>query len=242
MDLVQAARALNRRLEPLRFAGEITHVYNPLSYALDNYAEYAERFGSAPKRVLLLGMNPGPFGMAQTGIPFGDVHTVGDWLELRRKVGKPAGEHPKRPVLGLDCPRVEVSGKRLWGAIRDRFGTPRRFFQSFFVANYCPLCFMEASGRNRTPDKLPLAERNPLYEACDQHLRAITEYLGAELVIGIGRFAESRARAALDGTGVRIGTVLHPSPANPAANRGWTEVFFRQLEGLVATPMAALAK
>jgi single-strand selective monofunctional uracil DNA glycosylase len=232
MDMVRAARALNRRLAPLRFGGDITHVYNPLTYALGNYAEYAGRFGTGPKHVLLLGMNPGPFGMAQTGIPFGDVRTVGNWLNLHHPVGKPEVEHPKRPVLGLKCPRVEVSGKRLWGAIRDRFGTPQRFFERFFVANYCPLCFMEESGKNRTPDKLPAAEREPLYAACDWHLRTITEHLDPHVVVGIGRFAESRARVALEGHGVRIGTVLHPSPANPAANRGWAEVFFRQLEAL----------
>src|SRR5688572_32536315 len=95
-------------------------------------------------------MNPGPFGMAQTGVPFGDVAMVRDWLGIVAAVAKPRDEHPKRPVLGFECQRSEVSGARLWGWARARFGTPQRFFERFFVANYCPLAFMESSGANRT--------------------------------------------------------------------------------------------
>ena len=34
------------------------------------------------KRVVFLGMNPGPFGMAQVGVPFGEVAAVRDWLRI----------------------------------------------------------------------------------------------------------------------------------------------------------------
>jgi single-strand selective monofunctional uracil DNA glycosylase len=136
--LVQAARELKRRLAGLQAPGRASYLYNPLEYAFSNHAEYLVRFGKPPKQVIFLGMNPGPFGMAQTGIPFGDVRTVADWLRIDHPVGKPEREHPKRPIRGLGCSRVEVSGQRLWGAIRAHFGTPERFFQRFFVANYCP--------------------------------------------------------------------------------------------------------
>jgi single-strand selective monofunctional uracil DNA glycosylase len=170
--------------------------------------------------------------MAQTGVPFGDVTMVRDWLGLVAPVGKPRDEHPKRPVLGFECRRAEVSGTRLWGWARDRFGTPRRFFERFFVANYCPLAFMESSGANRTPDKLAAAEQQAVTAACDEALRDVVRLLKPRIVIGVGGFAERRARAALAAQGVAIGTILHPSPASPLANRGWAETVERQLAAL----------
>jgi single-strand selective monofunctional uracil DNA glycosylase len=177
-------------------------------------------------------MNPGPFGMAQTGVPFGSVPSVRDWLAIDVPTGRPAREHPKRPVLGMECPRTEVSGLRLWGFARDVFKTPEAFFQRFFVANYCPLLFLEESGRNRTPDALPAGEREALQAACDRALRGLVSVLRPRLVIGVGAFAEARARDALDGTGVVFARVAHPSPANPAANRGWTELARKSLHEL----------
>jgi single-strand selective monofunctional uracil DNA glycosylase len=182
--------------------------------------------------VLLVGMNPGPWGMAQTGVPFGEVEAVRDWLGIEAPVGRPPVEHPKRPVLGFATRRSEGSGRRLWGWVRERWGEPDAFFARFFVHNYCPLAFLEESGRNRTPDKLPAAESGPLYAACDRALRRTVERLEPRRVIGIGAFAEARARAALDGLGVEIGRILHPSPASPVANRGWAERAERELEAL----------
>ena len=135
-------------------------------------------------------------------------------------------------MLGLDCPRSEVSGQRLWGWARKRFGTPERFFRRFFVWNYCPLLFLEESGRNRTPDKLPSKERDPLYAVCDRALERIVTHLEPRFVIGIGKFAEGRARAVLDADALAIGTILHPSPASPAANRGWARQAEKQLAAL----------
>jgi single-strand selective monofunctional uracil DNA glycosylase len=182
-------------------------------------------------------MNPGPFGMVQTGVPFGDVAMVRDWLGIQAPVGKPPQEHPKRPVLGFDCPRSEVSGARLWGWARDRFDAPETFFDRFFVANYCPLAFMEESARNLTPDKLPAAEQQALSGICDDALRETVRALRPRLVIGVGGFAERRARAALAGENVGVGTILHPSPASPIANRGWAPAIERQLAAMgVALP------
>jgi single-strand selective monofunctional uracil DNA glycosylase len=144
--------------------------------------------------------------------------------------------HPKRPVRGFACARSEVSGQRLWGWARARYGSPERFFARFFVANYCPLAFLEASGRNRTPDKLSAAEREPLYRACDTALRHSLEVLAPRLVVGVGHFAEARARDALAGTGIAIGRIPHPSPASPAANRGWAAQAERALGALGVEP------
>jgi single-strand selective monofunctional uracil DNA glycosylase len=221
--LVVVARELLEAVASLRFAPPVTHVYNPLDYAWEAHTQYLEMYGDGPKEVLFLGMNPGPGGMAQTGIPFGEVGAVRDWLGIDAAIGRPEREHPKRPVKGLACTRSEVSGARLWGWARDTFGTPQTFFKRFFIANYCPLSFMEESSRNRTPDKLPAAERQPLFEACDRALRGVVDTLKPTLLVGVGAFAEKRAQTALEGVGVRIGRVLHPSPASPAANRGWTE-------------------
>ena len=235
MDLPAIADRLRCEVNRLRFMKPVTHVYNPLEYAWESHARYLERYGRGRKEVILLGMNPGPWGMAQTGVPFGEVNFVRDWLGINEPVGKPKREHPKRPVAGFACHRSEVSGSRLWGWAEQTFGTPRRFFAQFFVANYCPLMFMEATGRNRTPDKLPPVEREPLFAACDCALRKTVEALQPRYVIGVGTFAESRARAALDDLDVTVGGVLHPSPASPAANRNWSAKATAQLARLGAS-------
>ncbi len=234
MELTRIARRLAREVGGLSFGPPVAYVYNPLDYAWAPHRAYLRRYGGAPKAVVLLGMNPGPFGMAQTGVPFGDVVMVRQWLGIEAPVGRPPREHPERPVLGFACRRREVSGQRLWGWARERFGTPEAFFARFFVLNYCPLCFLEASGRNRTPDRLPAPERAPLFEACDAALRRAVRALGASVVLGVGRFAADRARAALSGMGLGVGTVPHPSPASPLANRGWARHMDAALAALEA--------
>lgn len=232
-SIIAVARRLSRVSGRLQFGRSVSHVYNPLDYAWERHAEYLERYAvPTGKEVILLGMNPGPWGMAQTGVPFGEVELVREWLGTQGPVGRPSREHPQRPVLGFLCPRSEVSGRRLWGWARNRFGPPESFFRRFFVANYCPLMFLEASGRNRTPDRLPASLRAPLLEACDRALRRTVEILEPKHVIGIGRFAESRARSALRRMPVQIGGILHPSPANPAANRDWRARAEEQLTAL----------
>ena len=223
--LLAAARTLSSTLAPLDFAPPVTHVYDPLQYAWAPFEAYVTRYGATPKRVVLLGMNPGPFGMMQTGVPFGEVAAVRDWMGIDAPVARPAREHPARPITGFACHRSEPSGKRLWGWAAARFGSAAAFFEQAFVVNYCPLVFLEASGRNFTPDKLRVAERRALTAACDRHLLAALTALAPQWAIGIGDFAARRLRDVLAGTGapVRIARILHPSPASPAANRGWAD-------------------
>lgn len=223
-----AASRLRRDVGALRFRPPVHTVYNPLDYARRGHDAYVRAFGDRPRRVMFLGMNPGPFGMSQTGVPFGDVTQVRDFLGIETPIGRPEKEHPKRPVQGFACRRSEVSGTRLWGAIAARFGTAEAFFADHYIANYCPLVFLEESGRNRTPDKLLAAEREALFAVCDRHLRKLVEILEPEWVVGIGAFGEARAREAL-GDAVRVGRVLHPSPANPRAQKDWGGKAAREL-------------
>ncbi len=239
--LIDAARRLCLAVDGLSFAAPVTHVYNPLDYAWDTHRRYLERYADGRRRVVFLGMNPGPFGMAQTGVPFGEIAAVRDWLGLEGPVGQPRAPNPRRPVEGFACTRSEVSGQRLWGLFRARFGTPQAFFGEHFVANYCPLVFFEG-GRNLTPDKLPAAEQRALLAACDAHLRTLVDALAPEWVIGIGQWAQERAVEALaQRPGLRVGRVLHPSPASPAANRGWSDAATQQLVALGVWPAARSA-
>jgi single-strand selective monofunctional uracil DNA glycosylase len=231
-QLILLAKDLCSMLENLAFAPPVSHVYNPLIYAWAPYETYLRKFASGRKRVVFLGMNPGPFGMVQTGVPFGEVSMVRDWLKIAGAVEKPLCQHPRRPISGFECARSEVSGRRLWGLFAERFRTPAELFREHFVLNYCPLAFLESSGCNRTPDRLPATEREALFAACDGHLRAAIAVLQPEWVIGIGDFAFKRASQIFPGGTPAIGRVLHPSPASPAANRDWAGLATRQLETL----------
>jgi len=232
VQLERIATELKDELAGLSFGPPVSHVYNPLEYAWTTHREYLWRYAHPPREVLLIGMNPGPWGMAQTGVPFGEVSMVRDWLGVEGEVGRPDPEHEKRPVQGFQCHRSEVSGRRVWTWARSLFGDPDSFFSRFFVYNYCPLLFLEAGGRNRTPDRLTAAEKAPLFLACDRALRRSCRALQPALVVGVGAFAAARAETALDGEGFAVGKVLHPSPASPAANRGWAEQVTAQLRSL----------
>jgi single-strand selective monofunctional uracil DNA glycosylase len=230
--LLRLARQLNDELQQLRFSPPVSHVYNPLDYAWPVYEGYLRKFASGAKRVVFLGMNPGPFGMAQTGVPFGEVASVRDWLNLQGKVGRPEREHPRRLVTGFNCPRSEVSGQRLWSLFARRFGAAENFFEQHLVLNYCPLAFMEDSGRNLTPDKLSGSEKQRLFDACDRHLEQTIAILKPEWLIGVGDFARKRAERIFSKGSPRIAQILHPSPANPSANRAWAQVVTGQLVSL----------
>lgn len=234
-DLINAARELSAAVSTMRFAAPVTHTYNPLEYARAPHEEYLRRFGDGRKKIIFVGMNPGPFGMVQIGVPFGEIAAARDWMQLSAPVERPALETPDRPIEGWACTRSEVSGRRLWGLFAERFGTADAFFADHLVANYCPLAFFEGR-RNVTPDKLPMAEQAPLLAACDTHLRTLVRATQAEWVIGIGAWSEQRARLACAGMELRFGRILHPSPASPAANRGWSEAATAQLTALGLWP------
>ena len=232
--VIAISRDLSEKLAPMTFAEPVTHVYDPLTYARVPHERYLAKYARGPKRAIFLGMNPGPWGMAQTGVPFGEIAAVREFLGVEGEVGKPPEEHPKREIVGFECTRSEVSGRRLWGWAQERFGTAERFFEHAFVANFCPLVFMEgASGKNRVPEKLPKAEREPLLAICDEGLRQLVDVLQPQWIVGVGKWARVRAELALEGReSVRFGQILHPSPANPHANKGWAERADAQLAAL----------
>ena len=231
-NVLAAAERLADTVDALNFALPTTHVYNPLRYAWAGHRSYLMQHANSKKKVIFMGMNPGPFGMAQTGVPFGEIALVRDWVGVEETILCPDNPHPKRPIEGFACQRSEVSGRRLLGMFSEKYDKSADFFLDHFVLNYCPLVFMEESGKNRTPDKLPASEIQSLYAACDAHLREVVDLLEAEWLIGVGAFAETRAKEALSGIDIKFGRILHPSPASPAANRGWAEQVEKQLMAL----------
>ncbi|MCE9518275.1 MAG: single-stranded DNA-binding protein [Verrucomicrobia bacterium] len=232
-EIIDAARSLSDALRTLSFSDPVAHVYDPLEYARTAHEIYLSRFGGGLKKIVFLGMNPGPFGMAQTGVPFGEIAAVRDWMSIRAAVSKPAREHPKRPILGFDCDKSEVSGRRLWGLFAQRYGAADLFFKDHFVTNYCPLVFMAKSGANVTPDKVSASEMEPVFAACDAHLRRVVEILQPEWLIGVGGFAEGRAKLLQPHfPKLKVARILHPSPASPAANKDWAGNVTRTMEGL----------
>lgn len=231
-QLVKAARELSDAVNQLSFDEPVTHVYNPLDYAWDAHQAYLNLANDSGVRIVLLGMNPGPWGMAQTGVPFGEIAAARDWLGIDVPVNRPDTEHPKRPVEGFRCSKSEVSGRRLWGLFQERFRKADNFFAEHFVMNYCPLVFMEESARNRTPDKLPASEREALDQACDRHLDAVLAAFDPEYVVGVGAYAEKCLKRIVENGSCRatVARILHPSPASPAANKDWAGKATEQLE------------
>lgn len=238
-----ATTALGRAAERLRDAlrgsedlaphDDIAFVLNPLDYAWERHLDYLEQHGGQRVEAVLLGMNPGPWGMAQTGVPFGSPDLVRDFLGLSGPVRRVTRTHASRPILGFEGDRTEVSGQRLWGGVRDCFGAPDRFFARFFVLNYCPLVLQSETGANLTPDKHAklLADA---FAACDAHLAEALAILRPTTLIGVGAWAAKQGARVIEARGldVKTGTILHPSPASPAANRGWLPVVLGQLKEL----------
>jgi single-strand selective monofunctional uracil DNA glycosylase len=230
IPIVALAAQLRDAVDQLEFGPPVSCTYNPLNYAWDPHRTYLERYGQGRKRIVFMGMNPGPYGMTQTGVPFGEVAAVRDWLKISGTVERPRCEHPKRPITGYACERSEVSGRRLWGLFAARFGTPEVFFRDHFVLNYCPLVWMTETGANLTPDKLPTREQQAVNQVCEQSLRAALELLRPEVAVGIGGFAVQRLTAvSRPGDPWHIKQILHPSPASPAANRDWAGAATRAL-------------
>ena len=231
---IQATRELAGELSRLKFKSPVQFVYNPLDYARAAHEQYLRKYLNRSQRVLFMGMNPGPFGMAQTGVPFGEVAAARDWLGISAVVKRPEVEHPRKPVLGFGSSRSEVSGRRLWGLFAGEFGTPECFFAEHFVYNYCPLLFLHGgpNGRNITPDQMSGEAARRMEDLCDRHVLRLLECGKVEQAVGVGNFAERRLQAVLGTEGVTVSKILHPSPASPAANRDWAGTARRQLTDL----------
>ena len=224
-QLIRAAASLRDDVGPigsrLVSEGSVDVCYNPLEYAWDAHEAYLRRMGDSGARTIVLGMNPGPHGMGQVGIPFAATSVVRDLLEITGiPVNQPKAVDPRRPVVGLEYPREEVSGTRLWGLLAERYGDADAIASHVFLVNHCPLMlFSGPRATNITPDKIAGPTAQELLERCDEHLREVVSILNTERVIGVGKFAESRARSALDDGTIEVVGCWHPSPASPLANR-----------------------
>ncbi|XP_022084666.1 single-strand selective monofunctional uracil DNA glycosylase-like isoform X2 [Acanthaster planci] len=230
--LSELVAPFNRDVAGMEFGKPVEYVYNPLEYASEPHEDYIRKYCNSTKDILFLGMNPGPFGMAQNGVPFGEHDSVVNFLGITGNVGKPPKEHPKRQIVGLSCDRKEVSGSRFWGLWKTLCGTPEAFFRHAFVYNHCSLVFMSETGKNITPADMLVGARKELVELCDTFICKMVQLLEAKVVVGIGKFAEERAKRALQAggvEGVRVVTIMHPSPINPAANKGWDQAVTKQL-------------
>ncbi len=227
-------------------------VYNPLAYARPAHEAYLDLF-RGPRRIVIAGMNPGPWGMVQTGVPFGNVGHARQIVTLRsilpetpldHLVSTPSLALASRPVLGYRCVRDEVSGRRLWEGLCPLWAPPeeeaqaldlipgynrsrdllRRMLGEVFVMNLCPLAFFEDGPRatNVTPDKLPTAWRDRFVgdsSPCHSYFSHILDTFRPEVVLVMGDWVERTVRR-WSGE-ARLVRLPHPSPANPAANRGW---------------------
>lgn len=201
--------------------GSVDYVYNPLKYAWGVHQRYIQISGDGGAKTVMLGMNPGPHGMGQMGIPFAATSMVRNVLGISGiPVEQPSFPHPRRPVIGLEYPREEVSGTRIWGLLSETYGSSDRIFEKVFLVNHCPLMLLDGErGTNVTPDKISGNTARRLLRRCDEHLLEVVDALNADCVIGIGKFAEKRAIKALNGSDVLVKGCWHPSPASPLANR-----------------------
>ena len=146
-QLKEAARRLSAACDEaiagLEASGAVAHATNPLDYAWAHHEQFLDLWGGLGATTLLLGMNPGPWGMAQTGVPFGATQVARDFLRIEgRPLSTPANAHPKRPIVGMDLERQEVSGTRLWNLMEEMYGSPEATFANLFVVNHCPLLLL----------------------------------------------------------------------------------------------------
>ena len=126
----------------------------------------------------------------------------------------------------------QVSGARFWKLFQQLCVTAENFFRHCFVHNMCPLLFLCLSGKNLTPPDLPAAVRRQLNTVCDRALVDVLRLLGIRTVVAVGKYAQLRVRTALldaNDIDVNITVIMHPSPANPAANKAWSEIALAQL-------------
>lgn len=220
VDPVTVTKNLNQRIETLSIEDKVEWYYNPLDYAFPVHEAYLEKFGSDRKTGFFLGMNPGPWGMAQTGVPFTDPYIARDWMELpRRSVGSPSNERDARPIEGWESDRKEASGQKLHGFFRSIYGSLENFFENHIVMNYCPLVMYSEEATNLTPEDLLKADRESIFEICDPYLADLIEFYDPDVLVGIGRFGQRRLMDVLDLTESEVAYLPHPSPASPIATR-----------------------
>ncbi|KAJ2944781.1 hypothetical protein O0L34_g1671 [Tuta absoluta] len=225
-DFLHIIDELNISLDHLILPSTVKCVYNPTIYARRTFEMYIKKYCNTKKSVMYFGMNPGPWGMSQTGVPFGEIGSVRDWLGIEGPVDKPPHEIPARPVKGFDCTRTEVSGKRFWGLFKDICRTPEKFFETSFIYNYMPVQWMKSNGCNLTPGDFKTSEMEELFNICDPVFIKVLELYEVRTVVAIGKFCETRAQKAtqkyLSGSSIEVLYLPHPSP-RAVNNNNWNQ-------------------
>jgi single-strand selective monofunctional uracil DNA glycosylase len=158
-----------RRFEPMarqlaRATGWL--VLNPGRYGERWHARFRRAYPMSPRPLLVFGLNPGPYGMAQTGVPFTDLKRLESALPGLWKDLVASGEPVTRP--GLAPPSLarhltrtfESSSVRVYRFLERAYGRPELALREVVFVNPCPLLFIDPeTGANRTPADLPRALR-----------------------------------------------------------------------------------
>jgi len=193
-------------------------VINPLEYLWLQYGYYTSCYHNQYPRAMIIGMNPGPKGMSQTGIPFGSPNIIPSILpnkslfnEIRDNEGSPVSS-PHRRITGPSNTTVEVSGNRLWSALIKRYGDFKSITSEIFVDNICPLLFLcgKNGSKNLTPDKLtPSPAKIILIRLCTERLQKIYQCLGEPSnIVALGRWSHKFLEKMFPK--VRVTYILHP--------------------------------
>uniref|UniRef100_A0A1A9WNN6 Uracil-DNA glycosylase-like domain-containing protein n=1 Tax=Glossina brevipalpis TaxID=37001 RepID=A0A1A9WNN6_9MUSC len=215
---------LNQKLSKMtKPPAPIQYIYNPVEYAKDVHCEYLKKYLNGCKKVLFVGMNPGANGMGQTGVPFGNITSVRDMMQLSGLVDQPDEIHPKRPVNGLQHTTEEPSGKRLWPLLEKLAdGSLDNFFKQCFVYNFCPLIYYDKHGKNITPNELKGAYRQEILNVCLETLESLIRLLDCEIVVAIGDYVFQCLKKSEYCQSKRIMKLAHPSP-RAVGNQNWPE-------------------
>lgn len=171
-------------------------------------------------------MNPGPFGMCQTGVPFGDPKCVKEFLQIEGVVNKPEIECPFREILGFNSSRREQSGERLWRFFQSICHTPEFFFKNAFLFNFCPIALMKGNGCNVTPGEIKdIKVRKSLEVLCEDWYLKVIRLLQPEYLIAIGRYIHKKTKDVFKANhidNIKILYMPHPSP-RAVNNTNWHE-------------------
>lgn len=218
---------LNNELNELQFPKNITHIYNPIVYALNLHCQYIKKFLNGKKKVMLIGMNPGPNGMVQNGVPFGNTNTVKNLMKIQGQVDQPPSLNPKRPVTGLSCTTEEPSGVRIWNLLQKLAGSLEVFGEQCFLHNFCPLAFFDEQGKNITPSELKGKIKSTLRDICLKYLEKEIQLIQPEIIIAIGSYVGDSLRklskqSIYVRTNIKILQLAHPSPRS-LNNNNWPE-------------------
>ncbi len=194
-------------------------VYNVFEYAWQGWEAYIHKCAKLSAKIMLLGINPGPHGMLQTGIPFGSISAVRNYIGIHdADIKQPTVLHKNRPVDGMKYTKEEQSGLLLWNTIESLFTNSLNFFSHCFVINYCPLAFFTQKGENITPDKLGTEERKDVEHRCTSHLLEYLNIFNTSLILAIGRYAFNKAQLLSRDLHIipqkNIIYIPHPSPLN----------------------------